>query len=560
MSESNKFNFLKEKKYILKKQRKTISFAVKLDIIKRYEKGDQKTKIARDLGLAMSTVTTILKKKDKIKEYVNKAFIINQPSSSIRARIISKQRSQINEEMERILIDWIKEQNYNQITLTATDIQKKAKSIYDELKVQKPDDTTFIASNGWYHRFKRRFAIALNAKEQEINNIEIINHNNTNTNDNTDEIGLNSSSSLNSLNLESIITEGKYLPQQIFTVNLTTLLWFKEPDNTNSLGIKQEVSDFNEDQNERLTLLFGGNSTGDLKLKPLMIYHTENPLQLKGINKETLPVVWASNSNNCEMTVEIFERWFYHNFVSEITLYCLRMNIPFKILLLLNRSSKYPKYLSDYHSNIKVIYIPSDSYTFFQQPLNEYVINIFKILYLQNIYTQRISHENFSNLYNIYEAIKNINRAWEDIDSKNIKSAWKEICPQIFNEDNENDNNQSDEIIANHIKSVINMAAKLNIELHITDIQKWLEDPIWVTNQQTNVYEENISNNEMRMFTIKGLEEAFVHINAGLTKLEEMDPNVERYLKNYRTIKNALSCYTTIYNEKINEINPFLNM
>lgn len=41
----------------------------------------------------------------------------------------------------------------------------------------------------------------------------------------------------------------------------------------------------------RLTLLLGGNSAGDLKLKPLLVYQAENPRALKGKNKELLPVI-----------------------------------------------------------------------------------------------------------------------------------------------------------------------------------------------------------------------------------------------------------------------------
>ena len=33
----------------------------------------------------------------------------------------------------------------------------------------------------------------------------------------------------------------------------------------------------------RLTLLFGGSASGDMKLKPLLVYHSEKPRALKNI-------------------------------------------------------------------------------------------------------------------------------------------------------------------------------------------------------------------------------------------------------------------------------------
>ena len=42
---------------------------------------------------------------------------------------------------------------------------------------------------------------------------------------------------------------------------------------------------------DKLTLFFGGNISGDMKLKPLLVYHAENPGALKSLVKDTLFVV-----------------------------------------------------------------------------------------------------------------------------------------------------------------------------------------------------------------------------------------------------------------------------
>lgn len=46
---------------------------------------------------------------------------------------------------------------------------------------------------------------------------------------------------------------------------------------------------------DRLTLLFGGSASGDIKLRPLLVYHSENPRALKNKTRGSLPIVWKSN-------------------------------------------------------------------------------------------------------------------------------------------------------------------------------------------------------------------------------------------------------------------------
>uniref|UniRef100_A0A8C0ISJ1 HTH CENPB-type domain-containing protein n=1 Tax=Chelonoidis abingdonii TaxID=106734 RepID=A0A8C0ISJ1_CHEAB len=64
------------------------------------------------------------------------------------------------ENMERLLSVWIEDQNQRNIHLSMPMIQAKAKSLYDKLKRDQGEGSQtemFMASRGWFDRFKRRF-------------------------------------------------------------------------------------------------------------------------------------------------------------------------------------------------------------------------------------------------------------------------------------------------------------------------------------------------------------------------------------------------------------------
>lgn len=46
---------------------------------------------------------------------------------------------------------------------------------------------------------------------------------------------------------------------------------------------------------DRLILLFGGSAPGDMKLKLLLVYHSESSRTLKNLAKDSLPIGWKSN-------------------------------------------------------------------------------------------------------------------------------------------------------------------------------------------------------------------------------------------------------------------------
>lgn len=137
-----------------KKPRKAIDLDSKMKIIQQYEGGKKVTSIAHDLKLSHSTVSTILKDKERIREAV-------KSSAPMKSTILTKQRQGAVNEMEKLLFVWMKDLMQKKTPTNFLTVQTKARSLFQALKSHPGDDyaQNFQASRGWFMRFKKRFAL-----------------------------------------------------------------------------------------------------------------------------------------------------------------------------------------------------------------------------------------------------------------------------------------------------------------------------------------------------------------------------------------------------------------
>ena len=139
---------------------------------------------------------------------------------------------------------------------------------------------------------------------------------------------------------------------------------------------------------ERLTLLLGANAAGDLKLKPLLIYFSENPRPLKGLNKNQLHTIWRSNKK-AWMTKATFENWFKNHFCTEVKKYLRDNNLSNKALLILDNAPGHPTNLSELSEDAMIEYLPKNI-TALIQPMNQGAIASFKAYYPRQTFRQLI--------------------------------------------------------------------------------------------------------------------------------------------------------------------------
>ncbi|XP_064121668.1 tigger transposable element-derived protein 1-like [Macrobrachium nipponense] len=117
---------------------------------------------------------------------------------------------------------------------------------------------------------------------------------------------------------------------------------------------------------DRLTLALCANASGDCKVKPLLVYHSENPRAFKSqrILKEKLQVMWRANAK-AWVTQHFFTEWVNLCFGPAVKKYLAEKSLPMKCLLVLDNAPGHPPGLEedilDEYRFIKVCYLPPNT-------------------------------------------------------------------------------------------------------------------------------------------------------------------------------------------------------
>ncbi|GBL65099.1 Tigger transposable element-derived protein 1 [Araneus ventricosus] len=400
---------------------KMMSIELKREIIEKNEQGVRVTDLARQYGRSTSTICTVLKQKESIKGIT--------PAKGVT--IISKLRSSPHEKMEKLLMVWVTENQLKGDTLTQGIICDKARAIYGDLLNQTPRTSTdeasedsFKASRGWFDNFRKRTGIHSVVRHGEAASSDVI----------AAEDYLKAFSEL--------IGANGYIPQQVFNCDETGLFWKKMPNRT-YITAEEKIMPGNKPMKDRLTLALCANASGDCKIKPLLVYHSENPRAFKShkVLKEKLQVMWRVNPK-AWVTRQFFVQWVNLVFGPSVKKYLQENNLPMQALVVLDNAPAHPPNLEDdileEFKFIKVLYLPPNT-TPILQPMDQQVISNFKKLYTKHLFrrcfevtenTNLTLREYWQDHFNIVVCLRMIDQAWLSVTTRTLTSAWKKLWPE----------------------------------------------------------------------------------------------------------------------------------
>ena len=232
---------------------------------------------------------------------------------------------------------------------------------------------------------------------------------------------------------------------------------------------------------DHLTLLLCANASGDFKVKPLLVSHSENPRAFKKckVQKSQLSVMWRSNSK-AWVTRILFVEWINEVFGPAVKKYLLEKNLPLKVLLVMDNAPAHPPGLEDdlleEFEFIKVKFLPPNT-TPLLQPMDQQVISNFKKLYTKALFqrcfevtkgTNLTLREFWKNHFHIVNCLKIIDKAWDGVTKRTLNSAWRKLwsdCVEGFAHEQE----------PSVVDEIVSLGKIMELEVNEGDIQELVE-------------------------------------------------------------------------------------
>lgn len=373
---------------MLKLKRKTLSIEEKAAICTRLESGEANVKIASEFQISHSTVSTVWKNREKIKQAFNDNVL-----KAKRLRISQ------HEDIETALLQWFKYQRNQGVPINGPILQEKAND-YAKL-FGKPD---FKCTESWIKRFRLRHNIVPGKISGEAASVP---------------------EGVPDDWLKTVwpTIRRNYIDDQIFNADETGLFYKMTPDKT--LKFKGEKCTRGKTAKDRIIVLVATNMTGSEKRKLVIIGKSKNPRCFK--NVKSLPVVYKGNKK-AWMTSEIFIN-VLRDWDKEL------LKAKKKIVLLVDNCPAHPQV--ENLCAIKLAFLPPNT-TSVLQPIDQGIIKALKVQFRKLQVMKIIENADRNTTWNItlIEAITMISSAWDKVSSQTIANCFRHagFLPLTINE------------------------------------------------------------------------------------------------------------------------------
>lgn len=357
------------------KKKKSMTLSQKVELINAFENGQHsRSFIAREFGVSKSTVSDVIKKKDRIVEAYEECNFGTE-----RKRL----RTSFYVDVEESLLGWLKQARTLGIPITGPAVQSKGREL--AVLMGHPD---FVCSQGWLHRFKARHGIMFRPHNQLSNG----------------ESASKGGDDWLSGTLPRLLVE--YSPQNIFSAGEMGFCWKALPEAASRVANGDSIENM-----DRFTILICTNMTGEEKLPLLVIGSCSNPASFTNIC--TLPVLYEA-SDSARMKKEIFNSWLLlidRKFQQEKR----------KIVMVIDNTPCHLNAPSQLEA-VKLIFLPPQK----PHPCTVGVVQSIKINYrkylLIKLHTIIEAHEEFS--LDLIDALHLLHLSWVNVSKTSIKSSF----------------------------------------------------------------------------------------------------------------------------------------
>lgn len=224
---------------------------------------------------------------------------------------------------------------------------------------------------------------------------------------------------------------------------------------------------------------------GTSKIKPLSVYHSENPRAFKknNVHKNRLSVMWRSNPKSW-VTRQFFTVWFDDVFAPSVKKYLEEKNLPLKALLVLDNAPAHPKGLEEDFSVeygfIRVKFLPPNT-TPLIQPMDQQVISNFKKLYTKALFqrcfevtseTQLTLRDFWKDNFNILHCLKIIDKAWDQVSYRMMRSSWTNLWPASVSARDLEEPEQNAAVV----EEIVSLGMSMGLEVDSEDVEELVED------------------------------------------------------------------------------------